>query len=84
MKKLEIPGHFRSLMRVTQRSSPENVEGFRVNARVRQKLARRKRRIQKRLDNNDLRGCAKPMLTASNIHYQIGDRGRLRGRLEGV
>ncbi len=27
-----------------------NMEGFRVNARVRKKLARRKRRIQKRLD----------------------------------
>jgi Transposase DDE domain group 1 len=51
------------------------MEGFRVNARVRQKLARRKRRIQKRLDKNDLCGCAKPMLTASNIHYEIGERG---------
>jgi hypothetical protein len=63
-------------MSVIQRSSPENPEGFQVNARVRQKLARRQCRIQKRLDKNDLRGCAKPMLTASNIHYEIGDRGR--------
>ena len=47
-----------------------------MNARVRQILARRKRRIQKRLDKNDLRGCAKPMLTASNIQYEIGERGR--------
>jgi Transposase DDE domain group 1 len=46
-----------------------------VNARVRQKLARRKRRIQKRLDS-DLRGCAKPMFTASNIQYELGERGR--------
>src|SRR6266571_3190346 len=51
-------------------------EGFRVNAKVRQKLARRKRRIRRRLEKNDLRGCSKPMLTAGNIHYEIGDRGR--------
>ena len=47
-----------------------------MNARIRQKLARRKRRIQKRLDKRDLRGCSQPMLTASNIHYEIADRGR--------
>jgi Transposase DDE domain group 1 len=52
------------------------MEGFRVNARVRKKLARRKRRIEKRLDKSDLRGCSKPMFTASNILYEIGDRGR--------
>jgi Transposase DDE domain group 1 len=52
------------------------MEGFRVNARVRTKLARRKKRIQKRLDKNDLRGCSKPMITASNIHYELGERGR--------
>jgi hypothetical protein len=47
-----------------------------VNARVSKKLARRKRRIQKRLDKTDLRGCCNPMLTARNIRYEIGDRGR--------
>ena len=47
-----------------------------MNARVRQKLARRKRRIQKRLDKSDLRDCAKPMFTASNIQYELGERGR--------
>jgi hypothetical protein len=52
------------------------MEGFRVNARIREKLERRKRRIQKRLDKSDLRGCAKPMFTASNIQYEIGERGR--------
>jgi Transposase DDE domain group 1 len=55
--------------------APEREE-FRVNAKVRQKLARRKRQIQKRLDKSDLRGCSKPMLTARNIQYEIGDRGR--------
>jgi hypothetical protein len=47
-----------------------------VNAKVRQKLARRKRRIQRRLKKSDLRGCSKAMFTASNIQYEIGDRGR--------
>ena len=50
-----------------------------MNARIRKKLARRKKRIQKRLDKNDLRGCSKPMFTASNIQYEIGERGRLVG-----
>jgi hypothetical protein len=47
-----------------------------VNARIRKKLARRKKRIQKRLDKKDLRGCSNPMFTASNIRYEIGERGR--------
>jgi len=63
-------------MSVYRKLIARNMEGFRVNARVRKKLARRKRRIQKRLDKSDLRGCCKPMFTASNIHYEIGDRGR--------
>jgi len=51
-------------------------EGFRVNARIRQKLARCKSRLQRRLDKKDLRGCDKPMITARNIQYELGDRGR--------
>lgn len=47
-----------------------------MNARVRKKLARRKRRIQRRLAKKDLRNCAKPVLTASNIQYELGDRSR--------
>ncbi len=47
-----------------------------MNARLRNKLARRKKRIQKRLDKSDLRGCSKPMITASNIQYELGERGR--------
>jgi hypothetical protein len=47
-----------------------------VNAKVRQQLANRKRRLERRLDPTDLRGCSQPMLTASNIHYEIGERGR--------
>jgi hypothetical protein len=52
------------------------MEGFRVNAKIRKKLARCKQRIQKRLDKSDLRGCSKPMFTASNIQYEISERGR--------
>jgi hypothetical protein len=47
-----------------------------VNARIRKQLARRKRRMQQRLDQSNLGDCSKPMLTASNIQYEIGERGR--------
>jgi hypothetical protein len=43
-----------------------------VNKSIRQKLANSKRRIRRRLDRTDLRGCSKPMMTASNIHHEIG------------
>ena len=33
-----------------------------------------KRRIQRRLDKDDLRGCSQPMLTARNIHYETATR----------
>ena len=47
-----------------------------MKAKIRQTLARRKRRIQNRLDKNDLRGMERPMFTASNIHYEIAERTR--------
>jgi hypothetical protein len=47
-----------------------------VNAKIRAKLAHRKRRIERRLDKTDLRGAERPMLTARNIHYDIADRTR--------
>jgi len=47
-----------------------------VKANIQRKLANRKRRIQRRLDKTDLRGCSQPMLTAHNIHYEIGERSR--------
>jgi hypothetical protein len=47
-----------------------------VKAIIRHKLANSKRRIQRRLDKTDLRDCSKPMMTASNIHYEIADRSR--------
>ena len=45
-----------------------------MKAILRQKLTDSKRRIQARLDKTDLRGCSAPMLTASNIHYEIAER----------
>jgi len=45
-----------------------------VKAIIRQKLTDSNRRIQARLDKTDLRGCSEPMLTASNIHYEIAER----------
>jgi len=47
-----------------------------VKAIIRQKLTNSKRRIQRRLDKTDLRGCAEPMMAASNIHYEIAERSR--------
>lgn len=45
-----------------------------MNAKIRRRLAAGKRRIQRRLDKFDLRGCERPMLTASNIQYDVADR----------
>jgi len=47
-----------------------------VNDVIRKKLAQSKRRIEQRLDKNDNTGCERPMITASNIHYDIADRTR--------
>jgi len=47
-----------------------------VNAKIRNKLAQGKRRIERRLDKNDISGCERPMITASNIDYEIADRTR--------
>ena len=47
-----------------------------MNATIHRKLANSKRRIKRRLDKTKLGDCSKPMFTASNIHYEIGDRSR--------
>jgi hypothetical protein len=39
-------------------------------------MEQRKRRIARRLDKQDNRGCDRPIMTASNIHYEIADRTR--------
>lgn len=47
-----------------------------MKAKLRQKLANSKRRIERRLDKTDLRGCSQPMMTARNIHYEVAGRSR--------
>jgi hypothetical protein len=47
-----------------------------VNTKIRKQIERRKRRIARRLDRNDNRGCDRPIMTAANIHYEIADRTR--------
>jgi hypothetical protein len=47
-----------------------------VKPTINHQLHNRKRRIERRLDKTDLRGCSRPMLTGSNIHYEISDRTR--------
>lgn len=45
-----------------------------MTAKLQQRIAEGKRRIERRLDKNDNSGCEQPMFTASNIHYELGDR----------
>ena len=47
-----------------------------MNAKIRQRLARCKRRIERRLDKHNTRGCDRPVMTASNIRYEMADRTR--------
>ena len=55
-------------------SPPRPDEGFRVNIILRRWLDNCKRRIQRRLDKGNVRGCARPMFTAHNIHYEVSAR----------
>jgi hypothetical protein len=63
-------------IRVSVFSNTGRPEEFRVKTRIRQQLKNSKRRIQRRLDKKDLRGCSQPMMTARNIHYESADRCR--------
>lgn len=47
-----------------------------MNPKIRKQIERRKREITRRLDKDDIRGCDQPIMTASNIHYEIADRTR--------
>jgi hypothetical protein len=47
-----------------------------VKTKIRDQLHNRKRRIERRLDKADNRGCHDPMFTAANIHYEVADRAR--------
>ncbi|MCA1696762.1 MAG: IS1380 family transposase [Actinobacteria bacterium] len=50
--------------------------GFRVNANVHGQLNRRKRRILRRIGNKPGVERQQPMMTASNIHYEIAEKVR--------
>jgi hypothetical protein len=45
-----------------------------VNTKICEQIRQRKRRIERRLDKHDLKGCDRPVMTASNIHFEIADR----------
>jgi hypothetical protein len=45
-----------------------------VNTKIRRQLQRRKRRVERRIDKTNLDGCERPMVSASNIHYEISER----------
>jgi len=47
-----------------------------VKRSIAKHLRQAKRRIARRLDKTDNRGCDRPMMTASNIHYELADRTR--------
>jgi len=47
-----------------------------VNSTIRRQLATRKRRILRRIENQPGVERHQPMMTASNIHYEIADRTR--------
>jgi hypothetical protein len=47
-----------------------------VKHSISKRLRQAKRRIARRLDKRDNRGCGRPMMTASNIHYELADRTR--------
>jgi hypothetical protein len=47
-----------------------------VNANVHRQLNRRKRRILRRIENQPGVERPRPMMTASNIHYEIAEKAR--------
>jgi hypothetical protein len=47
-----------------------------VKTNIRQRLASRKRQMERRLDKAKLGDCSQPKFTASNIRYEIADRIR--------
>src|SRR4029077_4801309 len=47
---------------------------FRVKSSVLNKLRRRQRRILRRIENRTGPERQQPMIAASNIHYELGDR----------
>jgi Transposase DDE domain group 1 len=42
--------------------------------RLARELARRKERVERRIDKTNLGDCSRPMITASNIHYEVSNK----------
>jgi hypothetical protein len=72
-KKLENSPRIEAVSWSASRLHHHVTEGFRVNAKLRKRLAARRRRIAKRLDKTNL-GTETPVFSASNIHYELADR----------
>ena len=49
---------------------------MRLKAKIREAIKRRKRRLAKRLNKQDCSGSERPMMTASNVHYEVAERTR--------
>ena len=45
-----------------------------MKAMIRKKIAQRKQRIMRRLDKFDIRGCDRPIMTATNIQYEVAEK----------
>ena len=45
-----------------------------MNHKVRRQLARRKRRIARRLERQHLQNCSKPVMTAGNVQFEVAER----------
>lgn len=47
-----------------------------MSGSIANQLQKAKRRVTRRLDKKDNRGCDRPIMTASNIHYELAGRTR--------
>jgi hypothetical protein len=45
-----------------------------VNAKIRRRLAARKKRLDRRIDKHNNEGCEQPMMRPGNIHYELAER----------
>jgi hypothetical protein len=70
-EKTRKPSAFSGVKWVLTKSMIPTHGGFRVSPKIRQQIEQRKREVARRLDKNDNRGCDRPIMTASNIHYEI-------------
>jgi hypothetical protein len=61
-------------MHVLQRQATTNKRPFRVNRSYRKNLRNRKQRIERRLQPKNWEDQPRPMLKASNIHYEMAER----------